>query len=64
VVRDCFCSLFLERPTPVARSYANKAGEVMREMTLIGEAALRGNIGERQPLIAQLFLCHLGAALH
>ena len=48
--------LFLERPTPCAWTYANNAGEVLREMTLIAEAALRGHIGERQPVIAQLFL--------
>jgi hypothetical protein len=44
--------LFLERPTPCAWTYANNAGEVLREMTLIAEAALRGHIGERQPVIA------------
>ena len=50
------CSLFLERPTPCAWTYANNAGEESREMTLIVEAALRCHIGERQPVIAQLFL--------
>jgi hypothetical protein len=50
------CSLFFERPAPCARSYANNAGEVSREMSLIAEAALRCHIGERQPVIAQLFL--------
>jgi hypothetical protein len=48
--------LFLERSTPCAWTYANNAGEVLREMTLIAEAALRGHIGERQPVIAQLVL--------
>jgi hypothetical protein len=56
VIRDDFCSLFLERPTPCAWGYPNNAGEVSREMTLIAEAALRGHIGEREPVIAQLFL--------
>jgi hypothetical protein len=40
--------LVLERPTPRAWTYANNAGEVSREMTLIAEAALRGHIGERR----------------
>ena len=48
--------LFFERPTPCPWTYANNALEVSREMTLIAEAALRGHIGERQPVIAQLFL--------
>ena len=38
------CSLFLERSTPRARTYANNAGELSREMTLIAEAALRCRI--------------------
>jgi hypothetical protein len=50
------CSLFLERSTPCAWSYTNNADEVTREMRVIAEAALRGHIGERQPVIAQLFL--------
>jgi hypothetical protein len=32
VIRDDFCSLFLERATPSAWSYANNADEVSREM--------------------------------
>jgi hypothetical protein len=48
--------LFFERPTPRAWTYTNNAFEVSREMTLIAEAALRGHIGERQPVIAQLLL--------
>jgi hypothetical protein len=50
------CSLFLERSTPRARTYADRPSELSREMGLIAEAALRGHIGERQPVIAQLFL--------
>src|SRR4029077_20504712 len=50
------CSLFLSRSTPCAWSYTNNAGEVTREMRVIAEAELRGHIGERQPVIAQLFL--------
>src|SRR6478609_1293823 len=49
------CSLFLERSTPCAWTYTNNTDEVTREMRLITEAALRGHIGERQPVIAQLF---------
>ena len=56
VVRIAGPLLFLERPTPSARTYANNAFEMSREMTLIAEATLRGHIGERQPVIAQLFL--------
>src|SRR6476646_1822421 len=51
--------LFLERPTPCARTYANNAGELLREMTLIAEAGLQCHILERQPVITQHFLCHL-----
>jgi hypothetical protein len=50
------CSLFLERPTPCAWTYTDRPFELSREVTLVVEAALRGHIGERQPVIAQLFL--------
>jgi hypothetical protein len=33
-IRRKLCLLFLERPTPCARTYANSASEVSREMTL------------------------------
>jgi hypothetical protein len=48
--------LLLESPTPRARTYADRPSELSREVTLVGEAALCGHIGERQPVIAQLFL--------
>jgi hypothetical protein len=48
--------LLLENPTPRARTYADRPSELSREVTLVGEAALCGHIGERQPVIAQLFL--------
>ena len=48
--------LSLEGPTPRARTYADRLSENSREVTLVAEAALRGHIGERQPVIAQLFL--------
>jgi bacterioferritin-associated ferredoxin len=56
--------LFRERPAPCAWTYADDAFEVSREMTLIAEAALRGHIGERQPVIAQLFLGQHDALLN
>jgi hypothetical protein len=45
-----------DSPTPRARSYADRLSENSRKVTLVAEAALRGHIGERQPVIAQLFL--------
>jgi len=38
------CSLFLERPTPRAGTYADRLSENSREVTLVAEAALRGHI--------------------
>jgi hypothetical protein len=38
------CSLFLERPTPRARTYTDRLSENSREVTLVAEAALRGHI--------------------
>jgi hypothetical protein len=58
------CSLFLERSTPCAWSHTNNADEVTREMRLIAEGALRGHIGEPQPVIAQLFLGQHDALLN
>jgi len=58
------CSLFLSRSTPCAWSYTNNAGEVTREMRVVAEAALHGHIGERQPVIAQLFLGQQDALLN
>jgi hypothetical protein len=58
------CSLFLSRSTPCAWSYTNNAGEVTREMRVVAEAALHGHIGERQPVIAQLFLGQHDALLN
>jgi hypothetical protein len=58
------CSLFFERPTPRARTYASNALEMSREMTLIAEAAFRGHIGERRSAIAQLFLGERDALLN
>jgi hypothetical protein len=56
------CSLFVERPTPSARTYANHAGEDMGQVTLISKAAGRAHIRERQSPIAQFLLGHLDAA--
>jgi hypothetical protein len=64
VIRDYFCSLFLERPTPRARTYADRPCENSREVTLVAEAAGRGHISQRHPPVPQRFLCHLDAALH
>jgi hypothetical protein len=58
------CSLFLSRSTPCAWSYTNNAGEVTREMRVVAEAALHGHIGERQPVIEQLFLGQHDALLN
>src|SRR3984957_13768285 len=55
-IRGKLCLLFPKRPTPCARTYANSASEVSREMTLIAETALCSHVGERKPVIAQLFL--------
>jgi hypothetical protein len=38
------CSLFVERPTPCARTYANQSVEDSREVALIAEAARQGHI--------------------
>src|SRR6185295_7613887 len=35
------CSLFLERPTPCAWTYADRPFELSREVTLVAEAALQ-----------------------
>jgi len=63
-IRDYFCSLLHESPTPRARTYANGVCGSSREVTLVAEARGRSYIGQRQPPVAQLFLCHLDAALH
>ena len=44
---DCPCSLFVERPTPCARTYANQSVEDSREVALIAEAARQGHIRQR-----------------
>ena len=41
---DYPCSLFVEHPTPGARTYANQPGEDSREVALIAEAARQGHI--------------------
>ena len=38
------CSLFVERPAPRARTYANQSVEDSREVALIAEAARQGHI--------------------
>jgi hypothetical protein len=43
-IYDCPCSLFVERPTPCARTYANQSVEDSREVALIAEAARQGHI--------------------
>jgi hypothetical protein len=43
-IYDCPCSLFVERPTPCARTYANQLAEDSREVALIAEAARQGHI--------------------
>ena len=52
--------LSLESPTPCARTYADCLSESSAQVTLVAEAALGGHIGERQPVIAQLFLGYWG----
>src|SRR5882724_2422572 len=47
-------SLFGERASPGAWTYANDAGEHSRQVTLICEAAGQGHIRQRQSAIAQL----------
>jgi hypothetical protein len=42
-IYDCPCSLFVERPTPCARTYANQSVEDSREVALIAEAARQGH---------------------
>ena len=42
-IYDCPCSLFVERPTPCARTYANESVEDSREVALIAEAARQGH---------------------
>src|SRR5712675_2864367 len=43
-IYDCPCSLFVERPTPCARTYANQSVEDSRQVALIAEAARQGHI--------------------
>jgi hypothetical protein len=52
-------SLFVERSTPSAWTYADHAGEDPGQVTLIGEAAGQGHIRQRQSAISQLLLRHL-----
>jgi hypothetical protein len=54
--------LFIQRPTPGARTDADHAGECSGQVALIGKAADQGHIGKRQAAIAQLLLGHLDAA--
>src|SRR5258705_1819992 len=42
-IYDCPCSLFVERPTSCARTYANQSVEDSREVALIVEAARQGH---------------------
>ena len=44
-IYDGPCLLFVERPTPCARSHANQSAEDSREVALIAEAARQGHIG-------------------
>ena len=57
-------SLFIQRPTPGARTDADHAGEHPGQVTLISEAAGQRYIRERQSAIAQLLLGHFDAARH
>jgi hypothetical protein len=53
-------SLF-ERPTPRAWAYANHTSENSGEVALIGKAAGKGHIQQRQSIIAQPLLGNLDA---
>ena len=55
-------SLFIQRPTPGARTDADHAGEDPGQVTLIGEAAGQRHLRQRQAAVAQFLLGHLDAA--
>ena len=42
-----YVSLFVARPPPGARAYANESSKDSRQVTLIREAALQGDLRER-----------------
>ena len=58
-IRDYFCSLLHESPTPRARTYANGVCGSSREVTLVGEAGVRCDLSQATSPVANKLNCAL-----